>query len=135
MSSGTQSAQGEYLEYGEFLAQQLRQTRTRIKLIDIVSGLTVIGVAAVSYVMTVIVLDQLLVLSTAMRVGLLLCFALVTGAYLAYAIVVPAVRRINLLFAARTVEQANPLHQEQHPQLAVVARPQPRDSSVGDEGH
>jgi len=50
-----------------------------------------------------------LLLALAVFVELLLAFfALATLLYLSFAVVVPALRRINLLYAARTVERADP---------------------------
>lgn len=93
---------------GEFLERQLREARGRIKGVEIVTGVAIVAVGIISYILTVIMLDQILVLSTGARLGLLLVFLAATVAYLVYAVVLPAFRRINLLYAARTVEVVDP---------------------------
>lgn len=91
-----------------YLDRQLAEARRRIKRVDVVTGAAVVAVGAISYVLSVIILDQLLVLSTWSRLGLLAAFSAATLGYLFGAVILPASRRISLLYAAKAVEEADP---------------------------
>jgi hypothetical protein len=102
------TTKGDVAEARRFLSHKLNQARQRIKAVDLLTGLAVLFAGAIGYTLTLIVLDQLFVLSAPIRALLLIAFIGVTCGFLAWSVVIPAVRRINLLFAARTVEYADP---------------------------
>src|SRR5688572_10867854 len=98
MSVGTGGV-GEIVDYRTYLTQQIGQARGRIKAVDVLTGAWIIFVGALSYLLTVTILDQLLVLPNIVRVALLAAFVLATGGFLLYAVVLPGLRRISTLFA------------------------------------
>ncbi|MGL5098346.1 MAG: hypothetical protein ACRDD1_22385, partial [Planctomycetia bacterium] len=97
----------ELVEYHEFLLRQLSEARGRIKSVDVATGAAILVTGAASYVFTVTILDQLFVLSTVMRLLLLGVFAGATIGYLLYAVVLPSLRRVSLLYAASTIEHSD----------------------------
>src|SRR5829696_9542112 len=100
MSSGAKS-RGELLDYRTYLTHQLTEARSRIKWMDVGVGLAILAVGAISYLLTVIILDQLFTLSGWVRLGLLVFFSAVTLGYIAWAVVMPVMRRVNLFYAVQ----------------------------------
>lgn len=95
-------------DYGRYLSRQLRNAQGRIKAVDLVTGAVIVVVGVIAYTLSVIMLDQIFTLSMGMRIGLLAFFGIMTVGYVAYAVVLPAARRINPLYAARRVESVAP---------------------------
>lgn len=109
MSTGSSTQKrGQLVEYGEYLAKQLGQARLRIKMLDLITALVVVVVAAGAYVLTLSVLDQLFVLSTTVRLTSLAIFLCISLLYIVFAMAIPATQRINDLYVAREVENAVP---------------------------
>lgn len=106
--SRAEPADQRLADYQQLLNRQLGQAQGRIKAVDVGAGLMILAVGAIAYVLSVIMIDQFLALSTGWRIVLLVGFALATFGYLAYAVIIPAMRRVNILYAARAVEQADP---------------------------
>ena len=95
-------------DYPAYLTRQLTEVRARIKTVDLATGLAVAAVGVVAYTLVMIMADQLAVLTTATRLGLLLAVVGVVVAYLLWAVVRPGVRRVNLMYAAREIERTDP---------------------------
>ncbi len=91
------------------IEQQLRKARRQLKLIDLVSSLIVLAVGILTYFLLVTLLDHwLLPLGTAGRwLSLVALLAGVAG-YVVLIVVPLLTRRINPLFAARSIEQNQP---------------------------
>jgi hypothetical protein len=107
MSSGAKS-RGELLDYRTYLTHQLTEARSRIKWMDVGVGLAILAVGAISYLLTVIIMDQLFTLPGVVRLALLVLFSAVTFGYIGFAVIAPVVRRVNLFYAIQQVERANP---------------------------
>lgn len=108
MSVDLERPRARRAEYERFLARKLAHARNRIKAVDVASGIVICAVGAVAYALTVTMLDQIFTLSATARISLLALFAVGTLAYAAFAVILPSLRRVNLLFAAREVERADP---------------------------
>ncbi len=106
MAAGTD--QDQMLDYEHFIDFQLDRARTRIKAVELGTGFVRLLTAAIVYVLTVVTLDHAVVLPRSVRLVLLLLASTAAVAYLALAIVVPGLRRINAFYAARTIERAVP---------------------------
>ena len=107
MSSGPQT-RGKVLDYREYLTYQLGEIRTRIKWMDVGAGAVILTVGAILYVLSIIVADQIFVLSGWSRLGLLAVFMAATLFYLWRSVLSPAAKRINIAYAAREAERASP---------------------------
>ena len=94
-----------------FIDQRLRQTRRQLKGVDVAGGLMTLAAGTLAYLMFAAVLDHWVVaggLGFAARLLLLLGLAAGAGAYSAFCVLPPLVRRINPVFAAQTIEQGRP---------------------------
>lgn len=104
----TTPVQREIIKRDEYLSRQIKDARSRIQVLDVFTGATIVCCGAVAYVLCATMIDQVLVLSTAMRFAMLIGFALATLGVLAYWVFLPATRRINPLYAAHAVEKSRP---------------------------
>src|SRR4051812_27732896 len=107
MSTGAKP-RGEILDYRTYLTHQLTEARSRIKWMDLGVGLAILAVGAISYLLTVIILDQLFTLPGWVRLALLVLFSAATFGYIALSVIAPVVKRVNLYYAIQEVERANP---------------------------
>ena len=109
-TSTTPRARGELVEYERFVDDQMARARGRIKLVEVLAAGTVLGAALLGYLFVMVVLDHVLAhgLPRQVRVVSLLFLAAGLAGYAGWFVVRPMVRRINTLYAARTVERAEP---------------------------
>lgn len=106
MSSTTQ-----YAELDEFIDFQLQKTRQGIKTVDIATAICGAVVFVLGYLLIFVVCDHWLItdgFGPAARIGLLSLLTLATLGWLTWKIVLPAVRQVNRLYAARTLEGHSP---------------------------
>ncbi|MFI5456128.1 MAG: hypothetical protein ACHRXM_11825, partial [Isosphaerales bacterium] len=99
---------GKLLDYEQFIDHQLGRTRTRIKLTDIMTASLTLLVAFLAVLFVEVVLDHVLGLPLLFRrvvlgVGLVGAFT-----FTAMRVAMPLLRRINNLYAAKTIEDADP---------------------------
>ncbi len=108
MTLGTQTQPyGKLLDYEQFIDHQLARTRARIKFTDIMTaGLTLlVGFLAVLFLE--VVLDHIVGLPLMFR-RIILAAGLTTAcAFTALRLVMPLMRRINAIYAAKTIENAD----------------------------
>ena len=94
-----------------FIDRRLRQTRRRVKTVDLAGGLVTLAIGVLLYLFVAAVADHWLV-SGGLGVGLrlLLWFGLVAGtaAYFVRRLLPPLLHRINPIFAADTIEKSEP---------------------------
>lgn len=95
-------------DYRTYLEGKLSQAKRRIKSSDAATGIAVVSVAWVSYVLLLVMLDHIVELPAWIRTLLLVAMIVATGAVLVLRVVYPAFRRVNGLFAAKTVEAVDP---------------------------
>ena len=110
MSSGTQAkAYGKLLDYEQFIDHQIQRTRNRIKVTDIITaGLTML-VAFLAVLFLEVVLDHVFGLPVVLRRVVLAAGLAGACMFASMRVVMPLVRRINGIYAAKTIEDADPL--------------------------
>ncbi len=92
-----------------FVDLQLEKTRKQVKTIDLIAGMLVLVAFTGSFLMLAVLIDAWIWPFSA--VGRWICFALLVGGCLAYTViaVVPLfLKRINLDYAAKMIEEAKP---------------------------
>src|SRR6516225_3993961 len=100
-----------YVDYEEYVDFQLEKTRSSIKLTDIFTTLTALAVAVIGYLLVFVVLDQWVIdggFGYAARVGLLGVLAAVVLGTLTWRVLLPVIRRVHPLYAARVIERSDP---------------------------
>jgi len=111
MSPGNESPQnprGRLLEYAEFIEEQIHAAQARIKSNDIFRAVLWIITGAMGLLFVEIVLDHSIELPLIVRQVTLFVGLLVAGVYAWVRIVGPWLRRINPLFAAKSIETVDP---------------------------
>ncbi len=107
MALGTQP-HGKLLDFEQYIDHQLGRTRARIKMTDILTASLVLVAAALGILFLEVVLDHLFGLPLWLRRIVLLLGVSGGAAYFVLRIVSPMARRVNGLYAARTIEQTDP---------------------------
>lgn len=111
MSPGNESPQnprGRLLEYAEFIEEQIHAAQARIKSNDIFRAVLWIITGAMGLLFVEIVLDHSIELPLIVRQVTLFVGILVASVYAWVRIVGPWLRRINPLFAAKSIETVDP---------------------------
>ena len=100
-----------YAEFDEYISYQLRKTQTGIRSTDIFTALCGAAVFVISYLLVFVVLDHWVVaggFGNGMRAVLLVGMVVGTLAWIGWKVVWPFFRRVNSLYAAKTLEEASP---------------------------
>ena len=109
MTLGTQSQpQGKLLDYEQFIDHQLSRTRTRIKFIDVTTAGLILLLGFLGILFLEILLDHVIGLPLLVRQIVLTVGLAGASAFVVMRIVMPLVRRINGIYAAKTIEDADP---------------------------
>src|SRR5262245_10597333 len=109
MSLGTQTqSYGTLLDYEQFVDHQLQRTRKRIKLTDIMTACLMLAVSFLGILFVEIVLDHAVGMPLGLRRVILVGGLAAGSAYAAFRIALPLVRRVNAIYAARTIEDSDP---------------------------
>ena len=101
----------QYVDFDEYVDYQLQRTREQIRWTDLLTALTGIAVAVLAYTLVFVLLDHWVIeggFSVTARIAMLTLLVAGTTVWLARKVLVPATRRVNSLFAARTIEQSAP---------------------------
>ncbi len=109
MSLGTQAKPyGKLLDYEQFIDHQIQRTRMRIKVTDIITASLTLVVGFLAVLFFEVIFDHVFGLPLFLR-RVILAFGL-TGAcvFAAMRVALPFLRRINGIYAARTIENADP---------------------------
>src|SRR5262249_34896322 len=108
MTLGTQTQPyGKLLDYEQFIDHQLLRTRKKIKLTDITTACLVLAVSFLGILFLEVVLDHVLGMPLLLRWIILVAGFVAAFAYTAFRVVLPLVRRINAIYAAKTIEDAD----------------------------
>jgi hypothetical protein len=100
-----------YVDYEEYVDFQLEKTRSSIKFTDIFTTLTALAVAVIGYLLIFVLLDQWVIeggFGYAARVGQLCVLLAVVVGTLTWRVLLPVIRRIHPLYAARVIEKSDP---------------------------
>lgn len=100
-----------YVDYEEYVDFQLEKTRSSIKLTDIFTTLTTLAVAVIGYLLVFVVLDQWVLdggFGYVSRVGLLSVLMIGVLGTLVWRVLLPLLRRVHPLYAARVIERSDP---------------------------
>ena len=135
MSLGAQvKPSGKLLDYEQFIDHQIQRTRRRIKVTDIITACLTLLVAFLAVLFLEVVFDHVFGLPLLLR-RLVLATGMTSAClFAAMRVVMPLVRRINGIYAARTIEDADPTfknslinylelrgHREQLPRAVFVS--------------
>lgn len=104
-------AKKNYAEFDEYISYQLQKTQTGIRSTDIFTALCGAAVFVLSYLLIFVVFDHWVIaggFGPGMRVALLSGLLVGTLAWLSWKVLWPCFRRVNSLYAARTLETASP---------------------------
>jgi hypothetical protein len=109
MTLGTQTQPyGKLLDYEQFIDHQLARTRARIKMTDILTALFILFVGLAGTLLMEVVLDHAFGLPLFVRRVILVLGSTSALAFFLLRIVLPLVLRINGVYAAKTIEGADP---------------------------
>src|SRR5271167_3694103 len=104
MTLGTRSQpQGKLLDYEQFIDHQLNRTRARIKFIDVMTAGLILVVGFLGVLFLEVVLDHVVGLPLLVRRIILTGGLATAAAFAALKIAMPFMRRINGIYAARTI--------------------------------
>jgi len=96
-------------QFDQLIEQQLRRTRAQVKLVDIVNNALLLVVGALGFMLAVALVDHwIMALGFWARLLALLVLIGGSGWWIAVRIVPLIIRRINPVYAAYTIEQAEP---------------------------
>ena len=109
MTLGTQTQPyGKLLDYEQFIDHQLERTRARIKFTDIMTAGLMLLVGFLAVLFLEVVLDHMVGLPLLLRRVVLAAGLTAAAAFCAVRIAMPLLRRINGIYAAKTIEDADP---------------------------
>src|SRR5262249_43626550 len=109
MTLGTQTQPyGKLLDYEQFIDHQLQRTRRRIKLTDIMTASLALVVSFLGVLFLEVVLDHLVGMPLWLRWTILVTGLSAACAFTALRVVLPLVRRVNAIYAAKTIEDSEP---------------------------
>jgi hypothetical protein len=100
-----------YVEYEEYVDFQLEKTRSIVKRTDILTTLTSLAVAVIGYLFVFVVFDQWILaggFGYASRVVLLGLMLGAVTATLVWRVLLPFLRQVHPLYAARVIERSDP---------------------------
>lgn len=103
-----------YVDYDEFVDFQLEKTRASLRATEVVTTLTILAAVFAGYLLIFVVIDQWVVaggINPWVRSILLLALLTGMGAVAFRHILLPLLRRIHPLYAARAIERADPKFQ------------------------
>lgn len=101
----------QYVDFDEYIDFQLQKTRANIKWTDILTAGAGVATLVLGYVLLFTVLDHWVVaggFGYVTRTVMLLGLLFVTAGWLGWKVVLPYLRSVNRLFAARVIEQSEP---------------------------
>ncbi len=109
MSLGTQAKpSGKLLDYEQFIDHQIQRTRRRIKVTDIITASLTLLVAFLAVLFLEVVFDHFFGLPLLLRRVVLAAGMTSACLFAAMRVAMPIVRRINGIYAARTIENTDP---------------------------
>jgi hypothetical protein len=107
MALGTQT-QGKLLDFEQYIDHQLGQTRARIKMTDVLTAGMILVASALGVLFLEVVLDHIFGLPLIVRQFILVVGLATAGTFAAMRIARPLLRRVNGLYAAKTIEDVDP---------------------------
>jgi hypothetical protein len=108
MSLGTQAKpSGKLLDYEQFIDHQIQRTRRRIKVTDIITASLTLLVAFLAVLFLEVIFDHVFGLPLLLRRIVLATGMTSACLFAAMRVAMPFVRRINGIYAARTIENAD----------------------------
>ncbi len=107
MALGTQAV-GKLLDYEQYIEHQLKRTRARIKMIDVLTAVGILSTGAIALLFVEILLDHIFGLPLLLREIVLVASAGVAAVFAFRQILLPLISQVNGLYAARTIEGVHP---------------------------
>ncbi|MDA7977667.1 MAG: hypothetical protein MPJ50_02720 [Pirellulales bacterium] len=103
------SPKSRTVTYRDYVDAQLRKTRNQVKWVEIIGSCITLAAAVLGTLLVVALFDHwVFALGTFLRWTVLIGLVAGSGAYVALKIVPLFVRRINTVYAARTIEEHSP---------------------------
>lgn len=109
-SRGRSKPAGEVVEYAQYVEDQLRRTRSQVRWVDVTRGLLILATGGLIYLLLAALMDHLVPGGLGFWPRLLLCAAFLIGCltYFILKVLPVLTRRINLVYAAHTIERSRP---------------------------
>ncbi|KAJ3058884.1 hypothetical protein HK102_010265, partial [Quaeritorhiza haematococci] len=109
MTVGAQTrTQGKLLDYKEFIEHQIAVTRRRIKYTDLVTACLTLAVGVALVLLIEVVLDHAFGLPAFVRRIILIAGTVAAAGFVMLRMIRPLLMSINTLYAAKTIEGADP---------------------------
>ncbi|AMV37622.1 hypothetical protein [Planctomyces sp. SH-PL62] len=109
MTAGAQTrTQGKLLDYKEFIEHQIALTRRRIKYTDLVTACLTLAAGLALVLLIEVVLDHAFGLPVFVRRMILMAGTVSAAAFILMRVVRPLAMSINAMYAAKTIEGADP---------------------------
>lgn len=102
---------GKYVNFDEFVEYQLEKARTSIRWTDLLTAAAGVAAMVLAYLLVFTILDHWVIpggFGVVTRAIMLSLLVLCAGVWVAWRIVLPYMRRVNVLYAARELERAEP---------------------------
>ncbi|MCA8999850.1 MAG: hypothetical protein KDA80_22840, partial [Planctomycetaceae bacterium] len=109
--SQSSSQSGNFVEFDEFLEIQLAKARTGIHRTDLISSVVILLAVFCAYVLVFTIFDHWIIaggFSDGARLLLFTGIATFTVGWSVWKIVLPGLKTVNAMYAAREIEQAHP---------------------------
>ena len=106
-----QKSKHQYVDFDEYIDYQLQKTRSNIKVTDILTALVGIAVLVLSYVLVFVVFDHWVIAGGFSRTTRILMLSVVIIAaviWIGWKVVIPNLKRVTGLYAAREIEKFDP---------------------------
>src|SRR4051794_31125104 len=104
----TTQPRGKLLDYEQYVDHQIQRTRARIKMTDVLTAGATLVTAALGVLFLEVLLDHLIGLPLWAREAILAVGLAAGSVFAAMRIVMPLVRSVNGLYAAKTIEEVDP---------------------------
>ncbi|MCH7987963.1 MAG: hypothetical protein IID46_02300 [Planctomycetes bacterium] len=101
----------QYVDFDEYIDYQLQKTRSNIKATDILTALVGVAVLVLSYVLLFVVFDHWVVtggFSRTTRILMLSGAIIAAATWIGFKVVIPYLKRVTGLYAAREIEKNDP---------------------------
>ena len=107
----------------DLIGERLSQTRRNVKLVDLFTGLASLLAGILAYLLTLAVIDHWIIdLTTGMRAAALILLVLACVAFTVVRMVPPLLQTVNPIYAAHTIEQAEPSLKNSLVNLLLISR-------------
>ena len=101
----------QYVDFDEYVDLQLQKARDGIRATDILTAVMMFGVGLMVWLLLFVILDHWVIqdgVGPTARMAMAVVFGIVSLAWLGWKVLIPYMRRVNRLFAAKQIERTQP---------------------------